>query len=216
MSREKDEIIRLLRLGDVRKLLRSRYGHTLPDDDAGREDLCELLLPISLGPQAALKMTKAIELWAPWLGSDEAKQLIDHINRTPISLRKPTSRQLGKRQQITNQQRERWKLWTIAPYDMTDEQLKEQRKAKKRARDRERRRKAGRKPRKVYLANNSISRTKPWQAEGKSRRTWYRRKSNGRGTGVRQLKLSTTERTPVPPEKLKRRKKAAVRARGLH
>ena len=45
------EIIRRLRLGDLQKFLRFRYGHTLPDDDAGREDLHELLLPISLGTQ---------------------------------------------------------------------------------------------------------------------------------------------------------------------
>ena len=42
-------MIRRLRLGDVQKVLRQRYGHTLPDDDAGREDLRELLMPISLG-----------------------------------------------------------------------------------------------------------------------------------------------------------------------
>ena len=30
-------------LGNIKCLLRHRYGHTLPDDDAGREDLFELL-----------------------------------------------------------------------------------------------------------------------------------------------------------------------------
>lgn len=52
--------MRRLRLGDVQKVLQHRYGHTLPDDDAGREDLRELLLPISLGPEAGRKMENAI------------------------------------------------------------------------------------------------------------------------------------------------------------
>jgi hypothetical protein len=58
----KDETIRRLRLRDMRNYLRCRYGHTLPDDDAGREDLRELLYPISVGPNAAIKMPKAIEI----------------------------------------------------------------------------------------------------------------------------------------------------------
>lgn len=58
--RAKSETMRRLRLGDVQKVLQHRYGHTLPDDDAGREDLRELLLPISLGPEAGRKMENAI------------------------------------------------------------------------------------------------------------------------------------------------------------
>ena len=86
MTREvnKDETIRRLRLRDMRNYLRCRYGHTLPDDDAGREDLRELLYPISVGPNAAIKMPKAIELWAPWMNTKEAAELIDDINRMSI------------------------------------------------------------------------------------------------------------------------------------
>jgi hypothetical protein len=39
----KQEIIRRVRLGHLKRLLRQRYGFELPDDDAGREDL-ELVL----------------------------------------------------------------------------------------------------------------------------------------------------------------------------
>jgi hypothetical protein len=227
---EKDEIIRRLRLGDLRKLLRSRCGHTLPDDDAGREYLYELLLPISLGPKAAtLKMTNAVEVHAPWMGHDEAEQLIDQINRTPIRERKPTGRKIGQRLRVTNEERELWKLWTIAPCDMTGEQLKEHRKAKKRARDRarNRRRRQGLQRRKVYLAANSLSRTKPWEADGISRPTWYRRRGNGRETSLspiargRETSLSPTKAslrlsdTPVSPEKPNRRKRLSEHRR-LH
>jgi hypothetical protein len=83
-------MIRRQRLGDLKKVVRWRYGHPVPDDDAGREDLRELLLPISLGPEAGRKMENAIEVWAPWMNAVEAGQLMDEINRTPSYLRKPT------------------------------------------------------------------------------------------------------------------------------
>jgi hypothetical protein len=60
-------MIRRLRLGNLRKLLRDRNGPILPDDDAGREYLVELLLPISVGPHPAIQMPNAIEVWAPWM-----------------------------------------------------------------------------------------------------------------------------------------------------
>ena len=36
---DKWELIRRLRYGALLKLLRHRWGHVLPDDDAGRDDL---------------------------------------------------------------------------------------------------------------------------------------------------------------------------------
>jgi hypothetical protein len=181
----KAEIIRRLRLGDLRKILRSRYGHTVPDDDAGREDLFELLLPVSLGPEAARNMKNITETWAPWMAADESKQLIDQINRMPSYERRIKARALGERMNISNKERERLKLQTIRPFNMTDEQLKEQRKAKQRARMRRVRR---RKPRKAYIAD-SLTKENPWGTEGISRRTWYRRRLKQRGTGMCAVKL---------------------------
>jgi hypothetical protein len=47
----KVETIRRLLIGDLRRIYRYRYGAILPDDDAGRDDLELLLLPISLSPK---------------------------------------------------------------------------------------------------------------------------------------------------------------------
>ena len=148
------EMMRRLRVGNLRKLFRHRYGPTLPDDDAGREDLRELLLPISTGPHANIKMPNAVETWAPWMKPGEAAPLIDYTNRTPRRQRMLTAKQLGKRQCVTNAQRERLKLWTIAPYDMTDEQMKEWRKAKDRERRRRLRQLRGAKSRPEYEAQS--------------------------------------------------------------
>jgi hypothetical protein len=186
-------MIRRLRLGDMQKVLRSRYGITLPDDDAGRDDLRELLLPVSLGHHAARKMQNTVQIWAPWMNADEAGQLLDSIERTPEFQRKPTSRELGERLRITNQERESLGLRTIAPVDMTARQLRERRKEKARVREWQRRRAKGSKPRDAWLAN-AKTRLQPWKAKGISRRTWYRNRAKRggtkRGTGPCAIKLT--------------------------
>ena len=202
----KDETIRRLRLRDMRNYLRCRYGHTLPDDDAGREDLRELLYPISVGPNPAIKMPKAIELWAPWMSPAEAGELIDAINLMPIWLRKPSARELGKRLRVTNQMRQLWRLWTIAPCDLTDQELAEQRKAKDRERkrrSRERQRQhQGKATRAQWLAAHSISRDKPWLVLGISRASYYRKLAKDKVRQVASaMKLKQHRTQPVSPSK---------------
>jgi hypothetical protein len=201
--RAKSETLRRLRLGDLQKVIRWRYGPVLPDDDAGREDLHELLLPVSLGQGDWRKMKNAIEIWAPWMNAGEALEFINRVNRTPDYLRKPTASVLGEKLRLLNHERETLGIRTIKPVDLTDEQLLEQRKAKKRARDERRRRKAGKKPRDAYLAN-ALTRLKPWEAEGVSRRTWFRK----RGTGQRSIKLTNSCRSLVPTNTWRVKKEA--------
>jgi hypothetical protein len=213
MSRSKSEIIRRLRLGDLRSLLRARCGHTLPDDDAGREYLWELLLCVSLGAEPDLKMANAIEIWAKWMKADTARQLIDQINRTPIDLRKRTARSIGETLRVSNRERERLRLWTITPFDMTTKQLDEQRREKKRARMQRLRRKSGAKSRAVYLAN-SLTQIKPWQTLGISCRTWFRRRGKGNGTGPCQIKLTNYRAQTSATEKSDRPKEASQKGAG--
>jgi hypothetical protein len=209
----KVEMLRRLRLRDLRRYCLHRYGYTLPDDDAGREDLRELLLPISLTKEAGRKMEKAIEVWAPWMNTIEAGQLMDEINRTPGHLRKPGARELGERLNLQNWQRERWGIRTIAPVDMTATELAQRRKAKHRETMRRRRRAIGGKPRQVYLAN-SISREKPWEKDGISRAQWYRNRKKSQHetspcadqqsheTSPCAIKLTTVSHTLVSSNKV--------------
>jgi hypothetical protein len=200
------EMMRRLRLGNLRKLLRDRCGPTLPDDDAGREYLRELLLPVSVGPNADIKMPNTTEVWAPWMPLDEVLALIAEIGSTPISRRKINGRLLGKRLRVTNGERERLKLWTIAPYDMNPQQVTEQRRAKDRARKRLRRELDGCNSRSKYEAA-STNHVAPWQAAGISRATWYRQRETGPSaeqheteTGPSEVILVRTADTPVSPE----------------
>ena len=67
------ERVRRLRYGHVLKLIRFRYGAAgVPDDDAGRPDLMELIWLASSAPAGAEKKVRdCIELYAPWMGEDE-------------------------------------------------------------------------------------------------------------------------------------------------
>ena len=77
-AKGKWEVVRRLRYGALMKLFRHRYGDQFPDDDAGREDLLVLLCVVSLAQSGAdKKMAHTIEMWAPWLSSDEAAEYID-------------------------------------------------------------------------------------------------------------------------------------------
>jgi hypothetical protein len=174
------EAMRRMRLGDLRRLLNHRYGPTLPNDDAGRESLRDMLCLISTGANADIKMPNAIGLWSPWMGKDEAEFLIDDVNRTPIWQRRNSNKELGQRHQVTNAERERLRIWRIAACDMTAEEAPEWRKAKAKARMRKLRQSRGGKSQAT-----SISRTKPWVAAGyKCRRTWERHRKKLANTSV--------------------------------
>lgn len=171
------EGLRRRRLGDIRRLLRYRLQHcrqVLPDDDAGREYLHELLLILSLGAEPERKMTNAIEVHAPWMERNDAALVTDMILSHPEFARKVTARELGDRLRVTNAERELLDLRTIKPIDMTDAQLEAQRKAKDRARKALKRQKRGCRPRAEYLTQG-IASAQPWKVEGIGRTTWYER-----------------------------------------
>jgi len=219
----KNEILRRLRLGDLRRLLRDRCGSVLPDDDAGREYLKELLLPISLGPNEAIRrpsaveiwgpttrMRREIELWAPWMSEDEARDLRLEVNAMPTWQRKPMARTLGERLQVPYAERARLGLRTIGPFDVPEAGMALMRKRKKRERAKLRRQ---RQPRADFLAAHGTSRTKPWEEAGMSRATWYRRMKQEQAseTGVCPINLIKTDHTLVSREGLSSEASSCVR-----
>jgi hypothetical protein len=183
----KHEAQRRARLGDLVRLYHSRYGtNGFPDDSAGREDLLELLYCTSMAPAASEVGLCISELWAPWMTREEAERLVQHVsNNLTFSERTPTARTLGNRLRLTNAERERLRLWTIRPFDMTDEQLVEQSKARRRMRRGRKRRDQGIRSRAAHLAELK-AKPKPWEAENVSRATWYRRRAQEvrRGCGL--------------------------------
>jgi hypothetical protein len=207
------EMIRRLRLGDLRKLIADRCrGLILPDDDAGIDYLRELLLPISIGPYEARnrvrggvalwgpvdRMKQEIARWAPWMGDNRAGALIDEINQMPLWQRKPKARTLGERLNVTYGQREELKLRTILAVDVSDAAMALIRKRKRRKRDKERRQLQSRAD---YLASHTKSKERPWVALGISRRTYYYRVKKANCTSLHPINLSKSGSRPVQSEK---------------
>lgn len=159
----KAETFRRLVFGELKRIYRSRYGPTLPDDDAGRDDLELLLLHV-----AECRERRAIEIWAPWMLEPETA-----LTLATLPARRPSTVEISERLRLTNAEREAYGCRILPPVDMTEAELEEQRKAKKRVRQAERRRNAGAVPRAVYVAT-SKTRLKPWQLEHMSRAKWYR------------------------------------------
>lgn len=176
------------RVRELERLFTARYGLYLPDDDAGRDDL-ELAFNQIAAIDACIKWAAK---WAPWMASDVAAALAGQICAAPQWLKADA---LGELLRLTDLERTRLKIKTIRPIEaLTDEALTEVRKRK----DRERKKLE----RQIDRASKPApaSQTKPWEAEGISRRTWCRRKAeagcSGRGTKpVRNNPLSITQDT---------------------
>jgi hypothetical protein len=99
-----------------------------------------------------------------------------------------TADKLGKFLGVTYAQRQRLAITTIGSIDVNKRSRALLRKRKNRLHNERKRRAQGIRPRAAY-EENSLMHIKPWEAEGISRRTWYRRK---RGTGPS---------APIPPLK---------------
>jgi hypothetical protein len=98
-----------------------------------------------------------------------------HVLANPIRFRADT---LAARMNLTWAERERLGIKTIGAVDLPKVERERRRRVRKREKHRireERKRRArGAKLRSAYLAN-AATRTRPWEAVGISRRSWYRR-----------------------------------------
>ena len=118
---DKWECIRRLRYGAIIRLFRHRYKTEVPDDDAGRPDLWQLMCNVSLSPHGAEeKMRNVLAVWAPWMPQWEVEGYIERIERAPMYERIPTAKALGEALLLKNADRELLCLWPIKPFDMTD------------------------------------------------------------------------------------------------
>ncbi len=156
-----------------------RYGYRLPDDDAGRAELDELLRLNSLHPTNPFEqMQREIEVWAPWMSDEEGQQMIDNVVKLPVPWRMSNKVELGRRLNLTDHERTITKAFSIMPVDVSEAELKERRLEAERERKRQKRRTEKMKPRRIY-ENESAARSKPWEALGLSRATYYRKLSAG-------------------------------------
>ena len=186
-GKNKDQIVGKIRIGDLNKIFAERYGDgredwQFPDDDSGLEDLKILIHTYRW--TNPLKMPRIIQLRAPWA---DAQVILDEVDAYPRSWKSAT---LGQLLNFGGKEWRRLRTRTVTPVDMTTEDRRNFSRILSNGQRRAKRARSGMKTRAEYEAN-SLSKTKPWVAEGISRRTWYRRqKENGRGTGLAAIKIT--------------------------
>ena len=175
------EMLRRLLLGDLRRIFRDRWGYQFPDDDAGRGDLEVLLRVIGLHPtHGRERMKNAIEIYASWMSEEEAELLVHDFATLDPRRQRLSQEELREKVWLSTADWERLKAWRVLPCDKTPAELAEYRKARKNERRRVRR---GKTPRAAIVS----AKRKPWERDGVSRATWYRRRARGTGV-VPQLK----------------------------
>ena len=119
--------------------------------------------------------------WLPTVSNDTLKQVaIKAMSGTGLE----KANVLGARLQLTDHERTYLKITTIAPFDISNAERKQRSRQRRRERDKlratKRRREHGALPREKFLAN-SLTATRPWEAEGTSRKTWERRRKQKAG-----------------------------------
>jgi hypothetical protein len=163
-----------LRLADLAKVFRHRYGAQLPDDDAGRDDLALALMHLASLAHPRGHIAKWIDAWAPWLPAGEQRQMVAAAISYPQRLKADA---IAWRMRITKEERSMLGLTTIGAIDEGKAARTKRRRERDRQRKERQRRAAGAKPRKAY-EGQSVNTARPWESEGISRRTWYRRRTS--------------------------------------
>lgn len=162
-----------LRLNDLAKLFRGRYGHVLPDDDAGRDDLMVAVNHLACLPHPQKPIENWIEIWAPWLTVKERKAIMADALVCPTRWKADA---LAWRLRLTAVDRAALGITTIGAIDENKAARKKRRRQQAKKRMAAYRRAKGAISRKAY-ENQSLEATTPWIEEGISRATWFRRRA---------------------------------------
>ena len=102
------------------------------------------------------------------MDEEEKRDLLELVVMTPTYEKAKTSQELGNKLLLSNADRERLKLYSIRPCDLTPEEFEQQSKARKKASRASQRRRDGVRTREEYLTE-CRNKPKPWLAEGISR-----------------------------------------------
>ena len=172
-KRKRRPSLATLRIADLNRLFRARYGETLPNDDAGRDDVTIMahhLVTLAGNPEA--RIADWCRLRAPWLTITELADITADAIRKP---RRWKADRLAWRLRLTEIDRKALRITTIGAIDRGKGTRTAQRRTASRQRAEASRRAKGARPRHEYEAC-SANRTKPWEALGVSRATWYRQR----------------------------------------
>jgi hypothetical protein len=180
------------RLRELERLIAARHGKLLDTDDAGEYlvHVAQTLRKFHENKNGRVTFADVLErlkvwagTWTPLVPDAVLREAADEATQNPKMLRADA---LARKLHVKFREREVLDLRTIGACDVSKAARTLAKKERKRARDRRRvaaqRRQRGVKLREQWLAER-LTATKPWLAQGISRRTWERRRrdaENGR------------------------------------
>jgi hypothetical protein len=165
-----------VRIKNLEKLFRHRYGLTLPDDDAGRED-AEIMAHHLAHRQGDPRenIISWLNVWAPWMCAGERESMITRVLANPQQ--RWFAGELGDALNLTPTERGHLHITTFRAAGVTKKQQNAERRKRKRDHDRDskeqERRDAGKPTREQWLAQ-SKTHTQPWKACGMCKSAWYK------------------------------------------
>jgi hypothetical protein len=159
-----------LRIADLRRLFRHRFGIALWDDEYGRDAAFIMACHLAKRPEPECRIRNYLDLQCPWMHKDEVTSFIAKVIAKPLRWK---ADKLALRLNLYEIERDRLAISTIGAVDLDKADRLDRRRERARQRDKARRRRKGAKPRREY-EDDSISSTKPWLTLGMSRATWYR------------------------------------------
>lgn len=177
LRRGSPSLLALLRLSGLERLWTVRYGGVLPNDDAGADDLwiAAQLIRQRRGDIVA-KVVAWARVWAPWCSAEEAAALAAHVVKRPYNF---TADVLAEKIGLTYAERQALGIKTIGSTDVGPAERERLRRQRSRANEKKKRRDKGVMSREVYEQSSNES-VRPWEDEGISRATWYRRRRAAR------------------------------------
>jgi hypothetical protein len=135
-----------------------------------------------------------LSLWAPWM--NDAPELTAKVLSKPLRW---SADKLGAKLGLTDADRTRLKIFTIGAIDCSKAQRGRRRTKAKENRRVAKRRAAGAVARAEYEAE-SLSKTKPWETLGISRRTWERRRAKNPVASLVPTPIVAPNAVDVRPE----------------
>ena len=198
--------VNLVRVSEIETLIRARHGNYIPDP-AGTDDeeLCIAYVRAFALSGAGASVRGWSRRWAPWFCDEELFTALEAAAQKLASGPRGKFRMLkadaiAQLLSVSLDERTRLGLKTIGACDKSTEEREIIAKARKREADRiriaaRRRIKNPLKRSRSEVSEVSITQARPWDMEGVSRATWYRRQVGE--TGVSRVYNKSTTRDAV-------------------
>jgi hypothetical protein len=208
-----------MRVREIELIITSRHGAIVPDPDGTDDrDTCMAYIRAVAFSASGQDIREWSRRWAPWASAGDLVPIAAQAAKRKRMLRPDhVAQMLG----VTLDERIALSLKTIGASNVSEAERKRIMRERKRERDRtrqlEKRRLAGMADRQSQHSETLTS-TKPWEAEGVSRRTWFYRQKQ-RCTEVSRIdierksdtRVQSVDLPPTPPQA----KTGEARAAGL-